>query len=99
MIFGHGEIKNKGIYIGHPNAVDKPDWVHDGKLNIQQFNQAVGQDVSVTLLTTACYSGGYLAQCEFFSYDCSCSRCCQPFMAREQEPWKGLRIDLGKRRR
>ena len=23
MIFGHGEMKKRGIYIGHPNAIDK----------------------------------------------------------------------------
>lgn len=51
LMFGHGDTKSKGIQLG---AGDR------GLLKMQQFGDIFkGLMVNVTLLTTACYSGGW----------------------------------------
>ncbi|KAF2710540.1 hypothetical protein K504DRAFT_264762 [Pleomassaria siparia CBS 279.74] len=51
MIFGHGVEGSHEILLGEN---DPRNW-----LNMKAFREAVGDDVHVTLVTTACFSGGW----------------------------------------
>ena len=56
LVFGHGNLDDKGIHIGSPLGLftDRPYY-----LNYSNLKNAIGQDVQVTLLSTSCYSGGW----------------------------------------
>ena len=55
LIFGHGELKKKGIEIGSGRALESAHLQSEVK----------GTDANVTLLTTACYSGGWTCYPQF----------------------------------
>ena len=48
FIFGHGHEETKGVNLGSDN------W-----LEIDAFRTAIGDDVAVTVVSTACFSGGW----------------------------------------
>ena len=55
LIFGHGELKKKGIEIGSGRALEPAHLQSEMK----------GTNAKVTLLTTACYSGGWTCYPQF----------------------------------
>ena len=49
FIFGHGDKIAKSVYMGG----------NDHWLSMDSFRQAIGEDVAVTVVNTACFSGGW----------------------------------------
>jgi hypothetical protein len=47
FLFGHGHEATRGVHLG------------DAKVTIPDFLEAIGEDVSVTVISTACFSGGW----------------------------------------
>ena len=56
MVFGHGDFDNEGIKIGFPLPTRENAKV---LLTVENFRDAIGDYVPVTLFTTACFSGGW----------------------------------------
>lgn len=57
LIFGHGDECNYGVAIGgQGSSLDAP------RLTRRKFNAAVHSGVDLNLLTTSCYSGGWLVK-------------------------------------
>lgn len=56
LLFGHGNSVTKGIYLGlqEPEVNNTPPL-----LQMDALREAVGLNVQVTVLSTACYSGGW----------------------------------------
>src|ERR1700722_7714475 len=57
LIFGHGEEKLYGIWLGGLEDEDP-----SARLTPQQFRDCVGEETEVCLMTTACFSGGWTIQ-------------------------------------
>ena len=49
FLFGHGHYQTKGVFLG----------TSDAKVTIPDFVQAIGENVAVTVISTACFSGGW----------------------------------------
>jgi hypothetical protein len=56
LLFGHG-VQSLGICLDYSQIIPEGDLV--GSFTIEQLQSAVPPEVPVTLLTTACYSGGW----------------------------------------
>jgi hypothetical protein len=52
LIFGHGHEETKGIMLGSGSE--------DNLFHMRDFKEAVGKQVRTTLVTTACFSGGWV---------------------------------------
>jgi hypothetical protein len=49
FLFGHGHQQTKGVFLG----------TSDAKVTIPDLVQAIGENVAVTVISTACFSGGW----------------------------------------
>lgn len=55
LVFGHGEEGNFGVAIGGEGSAENAP-----RLTRQRFNSAIQAGVDLTLLTTSCFSGGWV---------------------------------------
>lgn len=56
MMFCHGDARTKGVYLGLDRVQDKLDYPF---MSIDKFRAAIGWQVRVALLSTACLSGAW----------------------------------------
>lgn len=63
LIFAHGYEVNYGVYIGREGDQFEPQTPANPNLvTLQDFSAAIGQNVQVTVVSSACYSGGWTIQ-------------------------------------
>ncbi|KAL8902802.1 MAG: hypothetical protein Q9207_004375 [Kuettlingeria erythrocarpa] len=56
LLFGHGDQTSKGVYLGVDPSGPKPTYP---LLEMEAFREAMGVGVAVTVVSTACFSGGW----------------------------------------
>ncbi|KAI4144478.1 MAG: hypothetical protein L6R39_004167, partial [Caloplaca ligustica] len=60
LLFGHGEDVSYGVELGikHPSLTER-HLIDFPLLHMETFREAIGANVAVTVLSTACFSGGW----------------------------------------
>lgn len=57
FIFGHGDVANLGVAVGGYADAEQTSLLH-----IKDINRLLPRTLEVTLITTSCYSGGWLVR-------------------------------------